>query len=560
MLERKMGSDVHDSNIEAFARSLYKSMGYTDDELKGRPKIGIANSWTNMVPGHFNLRQLAEYVEKGIYRAGGTAFEFGVIAVCDGVANGHVGMKYVLPSREVIANSIEIQALAHQLDGLVLLGSCDKIVPGMLMAAARLNIPAVLVNSGPMAGGIEFDGRKSDATTIDEAYGMLMGNRVNRETYEQLEDLVCPGCGSCAFLGTANTMGCLTEVLGMSLPDAGLAPAHYAKRLRIAYESGIGICQLVEKNIRARDIITKESLRNAVKATLAMSGSTNVVLHLAAIAYEAEIEMSIVDEFDQLNKTIPQLVKVNPSAKWDMEDFYQAGGVPRMLKHLGNLMDTSCLTCTGKTLGENVANYTFSFPENQEVIRPLEQPFAATGGIAIMRGNLAPRTGVTKPGAFPKELHEFTGVAKVFDCEETANDAILAGEITPGTIVVIRYEGPKGGPGMREMYRVMKLLYGLGLGGSTAVVTDGRFSGTNNGCFVGHVSPEAAEGGVIAVVEDGDIIEIDVPGGRLELKVSEEEIQRRLSLWEKPEKEIPKGWLRTYASLARSAVDGAVIP
>ncbi|MCL2863910.1 MAG: dihydroxy-acid dehydratase [Lachnospiraceae bacterium] len=547
------------SNEEAFAHALFKSMGFSEDELIDRPMIGIANSWTTLVPGHYNLNQLSDYAKRGIYRGGGTAVEFGVIAACDGIANGHEGMKYVLPSREVIANSVEIQAKAHKLDGLLLLGSCDKIVPGMLMAAARLNIPAMILNGGPMSGGIEFDGRKSDATTVDEAHGMLEAGRISQDIFEKLEDMVCPSCGSCAFLGTANTMGCLSEAMGMSLPDAGLTPAHYADRLRIAYSSGLKICELIEKNIRPRDIITKASLRNAVKTTLAIGGSTNVVIHLAAIAYEAELDIQIVDEFERLRKETPQIVKVNPSAKWDMEDFHKAGGVARVLRNMGCLIDEDCMTCTGQTVGFNISKKVYPWPENTEVIRPLEEPFAKEGGVAILRGNLAPGTGVTKPGAFPVEMHVFKGVAKVFECEEDANEAILSGKVEAGNVVVIRYEGPKGGPGMREMYKAMKYIYGRGLIRSTAVVTDGRFSGTNNGCFVGHVSPEAAEGGVIAIVKDGDPIEINIPAGRLELGISEEEIQRRFADWKPKTKQIPKGWLQIYAQLAVSAAEGGVM-
>jgi len=544
---------------KAFARSLFKSMGYTDEELTGRPIIGIANSWNTLTPGHFNLNQVSEFVKKGIYRGGGTAVEFGVIGACDGIANGHEGMKYILPSREIICNSIEIEAQAHRLDALVLLGSCDKIIPGMLMAAARLNIPCIIVTGGPMVGGIEFDGRKTDATSVDEAIGMMKAGKIPPEQVLSLENSACPSCGSCAFLGTANTMGCLTEALGMSLPGSALVPATYAERLRIAYESGIKICELAEKNIKPRDIMTAEAIRNGIKVAMAICGSTNAVLHLSAIAYEAELDMNILDEFDKLSKITPQIAKVNPSAKWDMEDFHRAGGIPRVMKNLGNLLDLGVMTCTGKTLGENLSEYQFLYEENSEIIKTPEAPFSETGGIAVLRGNLAPNTGITKPGAFDKSLHHFVGKAKVFNSEEEANEAILAGKIEHGDVVVIRYEGPKGGPGMREMYKAMKYLYGMGLNKTTALITDGRFSGTNNGCFVGHISPEAAEGGPIAIVEDGDEIEIDVAAGKIELLISEEEIQNRLKKLVPVKKEIPRGYLQVYARLASSADKGAVI-
>ncbi len=551
------------SNLEGMdkglARSLFKSMGYSDDDLTDRPIIGIANSWSTLVPGHFNLNQLSDFVKKGIYRAGGTAVEFGVISACDGIANGHEGMKYILPSREIICNSIEIEAQAHKLDGLIMLGSCDKIIPGMLMAAARLNIPTIIVNGGPMIGGVVFDGRKSDATSSDEALGMYKAGKIEKSDLKKLEDSSCPSCGSCAFLGTANTVGCMAETLGMSLTGSALVPATYSERLRIAFESGIKICELVEKDLKPRDIMTKEAIRNTVKVILSMSGSTNAVLHLSAIAYEADLDINIVNEFKNLNKTTPQLARVNPAAKWDMEDFHKAGGMPRLMINLENLIDRNILTCTGKTIGENLDEYEFIYPINDEIIKTREKPFAKTGGIDVLHGNIAPDSGITKPGAYDKSLHQFTGTARVFNSEEEANDAILDGKINHGDVVVIRYEGPKGGPGMREMYKAMKYLYGMGLNKTTALITDGRFSGTNNGCFVGHISPEAAEGGPIAAVKDGDLIEIDVDKGLINLKISDNELKDRMKNIIKPEKNIPKGYLRVYSKLASSADKGAVI-
>ena len=542
------------------ARSLYKSMGYSDDELSGRPMIGIANSWSTLVPGHSNLNQLADFVKKGIYRAGGTAAEFGVISACDGIANGHEGMKYILPSREVICNSIEIEAQAHRLDGLVLLGSCDKIIPGMLMAAMRLNIPSILLAGGPMLGGMVFDGRKTDATSNDEALGMFKAGFIKEDVLEGLEDVTCPGCGSCAFFGTANTMGCLSEAMGMSMTGSALVPAVWADRQRYAYSSGRKICELVEKGIKPRDIVTTAAMKNTIRTTMAVCGSTNAVLHLSAIAYEAELtDIDVVDAFEQLSKDTPQIAKVNPAAKWDMEDFHRAGGIPRVMQNLSSLLDLSVMTCMGTTLKETLEQYSFRFEQNDEVIKTVDKPFSNTGGIAVLRGNLAPETAITKPGAFAEHLQVFSGTARVFDCEEDANAAILSGVIKAGDVIVIRYEGPKGGPGMREMYKAMKFLYGRGLHDTTALVTDGRFSGTNNGCFVGHISPEAAEGGPIALVQDGDVIEINVPAGTLTFNVSEETLAQRKAQWKPVVKEIPRGYLRTYARLAASANKGAVL-
>ncbi len=543
---------------DAYLRCLFKANGYSDEELVDRPMIGIANSWTSLVPGHYNLRSVAAAVEKGIYRGGGTAVEFGVIAACDGIANGHEGMKYILPSREIITSSIEIEAKAHKLDGLVLLGSCDKILPAMLNAAVRLNIPAIIVNGGPMQGGIVFDGKKADATAVDEALAMLRAGKLEESVFENLENTVCPGCGSCSFFGSANTMGCLTETLGMCLPGTSLIPAVYADRERAAYMSGIRICEMVKENLRPRDIITEEAIHNAIRVTMAISGSTNAAIHLAALAYEADIDMNVADKFDEYSKDTPQLVKINPASVYNTEEFHLAGGMPKVMRNLGKLINLGCMTCTGRSIAENLHAYKHPYPENDTIIRSVENAYAMEGGVAILRGNLAPETGITKPGAYPANLHVLKGKARVFDNEEAANDAILSGTIDPGTIIVIRYEGPKGGPGMREMYKSMKYLYGQGLNTSCAVVTDGRFSGTNNGCFVGHISPEAAEGGPIAVVEDGDVIEINVPEGRISVELSDEEIQERLKNWKPAEKTIPKGYLRTYAKLASSAATGAV--
>lgn len=560
-MQKKLRSSESTAGLEnGFARSLYKSMGYSDDDLTdGRPMIGIANSWNTLVPGHYNLNQISEAVKKGIYRAGGTALEFGIIAACDGIAMGHTGMHYILPSREIICNAVETCIEAHRLDGVVLLASCDKIVPGMLMAAARLDIPAIVVHGGPMYGGVIFDNRKTDATSVSEALGMYKANRITLEQYNALEDLVCPSCGSCSFFGTANTMCCMTEALGMCLPEGALIPATHPDRYRLAVKSGEKICQLVHEGVNARQVINKESLENAIRVCLGIGGSTNAVLHLAAIAYEAEADINILDTFDKFSKNTPNIVKVNPASKYNMEDFWEAGGIPCVMERLQGILHTDIMTATGKSVAENIRDHKYKFPINDDIIRTVDKAYSTTGGLAVLRGNLAPQTGISKPNAIDPSVHKFTGKAVVFDYEEEANKAILDGKIKAGDVVVIRYEGPRGGPGMREMYMSMKYLHGMGLDKSTAVVTDGRFSGTNNGCFVGHVSPEAADGGPICIVKNGDKITIDVVEGLLHLHVSDEEIEQRLKSWHKPERKFKRGYLELYSRLASSANEGAII-
>ncbi len=540
-------------------RTLYKSMGYSDHELDQGPIVGIVSSWSTLVPGHYNLDKVAEFVKKGIYSAGGTAVEFGTIGCCDGMAQGLEGMHYILPSREVIADSVEVMVQAHRLDAVVLLASCDKIIPGMLMAAARLDIPAIIATGGPMQGGVPFDGRKADSTTLEEAKGMFEAGKISEATYYGLEDAACPGCGACAFLGTANSMACVSEALGMSLPGSALIPAVYAERFRSSFEAGRAIVHLAEAGITPSQIITEASVRNAIRVTLGIAGSTNVVLHLAALCYEAELDLDVVAAFEELNRTTPQIAKVNPAAAWDMEAFHRAGGIPRVMERMAPLLETGVMTVTGRSLADNIRDCRYVYSENPAIIRTLEDPFSETGGVAVMRGNLAPDTGISKPGAIDPALHHFVGKAVCFDSEEEAEEAILGGRIQAGDVVVVRYEGPKGGPGMREMFKAMKYMYGMGLSKSAALITDGRFSGTNNGCFVGHISPEAAEGGPIALIRDGDEILIDVDQGRLELHVPEEELASRRSAWVRPEKRIPRGWLRLYAKLASSASKGAVI-
>ena len=541
-----------------YYRATLKSMGFTTEDLK-RPVIGIANAWSECVPGHYNLRQVAQRVKDGIYRAGGTPIEFGVIGGCDGMGQGHDGMHYILPSRELIANSIESMAQINLFDGLVLLGSCDKIVPGMLMAAARLDIPCIFLPGGPMEGGVEFDGRQSDQTSSTEAYGMLSAGKITEAEYVALEDTACPGCGSCSYLGTANTMCALAEALGMTLPDGGLAPATSAVRMMMAEETGVKIMELVEKNITARKILTNGTIRNAIKACLAMSGSTNAVMHLTAIAHEAELDIKVLDEFDSLSRTTPQIAKMNPACKYNVIDFYYDGGVPRLMERMQSILETGEMTVTGHTVAENIASHKYRYPATGLVVRTMEDPFGFSGGVAVLRGNLAPDTGITKPGAFDKSLHHFEGEAICFDSEEAAEEAILAGKVHDGHVVVIRYEGPKGGPGMREMYKAMKYLYGRGLSKTTALITDGRFSGTNNGCFVGHISPEAAEGGPIAIIHDCDRIVIDIESRQLNLMVPQEEIEARLKAWKRPEPKFKKGWLGLYCKIAASGSEGAVL-
>jgi dihydroxy-acid dehydratase len=535
-------------------RALYKAMGYSDYDLE-RPMIGIANSWNRVVPGHYNLNLVSEYVKQGIHQAGGTPVEFGVIAACDGIAQGHDGMHYILPTRDLIANDIEMMVQAHALDAVVLLGSCDKIVPGMLMAAARLDVPAIMVVGGPMEGGCRFDERASDTTSITEAFGMLKAGEIDEETYHQLEDCAGPTCGSCSFLGTANTMCCVAEAMGMCLPGSATIPATQAGRLRVAQASGRQIVELVHKGITARAIINGAGIENAIRLGTAIGGSTNLALHIPAVGYEADCEVTM-DLFEEFCRSTPHIAKMNPAAAPNVPDFHAAGGVPAVMKQILPILQGDAMTVSGKTVAENVAGAQIC---DSSIIRTMAHPWGQGGGLAILRGNLAPDTGITKPAAIVPEMHEFTGRARCFDSEEAATAAILEGKVQAGEVVVIRYEGPKGGPGMREMFTAMKLLYGRGLALKTAVVTDGRFSGTNNGCFVGHVSPEAAEGGPIAVVEDGDTITIDVPNRRLHLHVSDEEIETRLARWQRPEPKFKRGYLALYARLAESADKGAII-
>ena len=538
----------------ALARGLYKSMGYSDYDLS-RPMVGIANAWNRVVPGHYHLNLVSDYVKQGILQAGGTPVEFGVIGACDGIAQGHVGMHYILPTRDLIANDIEMMVGAHQFDGVVLIASCDKIVPGMLMAAARMDIPAIFIVGGPMEGGCEFHGRQADISALTEALGMLKAGKITEEEYRKLEDCAGPGCGSCSFFGTANTMCCLTEALGMSLPGSATIPAVYADRLRAAQESGRQIMRMIQEGVTARKIIHRKSLENTIRLNAAVGGSTNAILHLLAIAYEADVPLT-ADDFETLSRTTPLIAKIFPASIYNVPDFHAAGGVPAVMKEILPLLHGDALTVSGKTVAENVEGAKI---HDSRIIKTYGEPWSSEGGLAVLRGNLAPNTAITKPAAIDPSIHRFTGKAICFDTEEAANQAILDGKVQEGQVVVIRYEGPKGGPGMREMYMAMKLLFGRGLALKTALVTDGRFSGTNNGCFVGHVSPEAAEGGPLAIVQDGDTITIDIPNRTLHLHVPDGEIRSRLARWKRPAPKFPSGYLALYARLAESADKGAII-
>lgn len=540
-------------------KTLIKACGLSDDDLR-RPFIGIANAWSEIVPGHTNLRFLADYVKRGAYRAGGSPVEFGTIGVCDGVAGSWAQSSFILPTRDIIADSIEMMARNSRFDGLVMLGSCDKIIPGMLMAASRLDIPSIILVGGPMLGGPEFDGRKADASSGKEALGMYMNGRITKEELETVCDTSCPTCGSCQFMGTANTMCSVAEVMGMSLPGSALIPAVYLERQRAAFRTGEAIVNLVNQGIRRKDILNFKSIQNAISFLMTAGGSTNAILHMAAIGNELGIDPGgVLEEFNKQTDTIPQLVRVNPSSKYNMEDLYASGGIPQVLKELSSLIHMDCMTVTGKTIAENVGEYRNPFANiDRNIVRPIEEPFEKTGGLCVLKGNLAPNTAISKPSGIAESAKQFTGTAVVFDSQADCIKAIEDGNVKEGCVVVIRYVGPKGGLGMPEMYKPMKLLYGLGLAEKAALVTDGRFSGTNNGCFVGHVSPEAAEGGPIAVVENGDTITIDVINKKLHLHVSDEEIAERLKNWSYSPKEMT-GYMKRYVKLAQSADKGAVL-
>lgn len=549
-----MRSDITKKGSQRSAhRSLFHAMGYTNEELQ-RPMIGVVNSFNEIVPGHMHLREIADAVKMGVAEAGGMPVEFPAIAICDGIAMGHDGMKYPLASRELIADSIEAVANGHAFDGLVMIPNCDKIVPGMLMAAGRLNIPTVVVSGGPMLAG-RWKGRDISVSTMFEAAGKFEAGELSADEMEAMEFRACPSCGSCAGLFTANTMNSLTEVLGMGLAGNGTIPAAYSGRRRmLAKKAGWAVMDLVKKNVLPRDIMTLESFENAIAVDMAIGGSTNTVLHLPAIAHEAGVDLSL-DLFDEISRKARYITKMSPGGSYHMQDLDEAGGISAVMKELTKigLIHTDCLTVTGP-LKDRLAH---AFVENHEVIHDIDNAYMNKGGIAILKGNLAPLGSVIKESAVEKELLTYEGTAKCYDSEEAAIKAITGGEIKEGHVVVIRYEGPKGGPGMREMLNPTAVITGMGL--KVALLTDGRFSGASRGACVGHISPEAMEGGPIALVKDGDRILVDVPNRRLELLVDEAELARRKAAWKRPEPKVKTGYLSRYARLVTSANTGAVM-
>jgi dihydroxy-acid dehydratase len=536
-----MRSDLIKKGIDkAPHRALLKALGLTDEDI-AKPFIGVANSYTTIVPGHIHLNEIAAVVKAGIEAAGGTPFEFNTIAVCDGLAMGHEGMRYSLPSRELIADSVEVMAQAHRLDGLVLVSNCDKVTPGMLMAAARLDIPAISVTGGPMASG-QFRGKKIGYSSMPEGLGQVYAGKMKPEELIQLENAACPGCGSCNGMFTANTMACVTEALGMSLPFCATALANSAMKLRIAKETGEAIVRLVCDDVKTSAIMKREAFQNAMNVDMALGGSTNTVLHLSAIAKEAGVALPL-SAFDEAGRRVPHLCSMIPSGPYALEDLHAAGGIPALMNELKPLLNMDALTVTGKSIGENVAGAEVV---DAEVIRPLSKPVHKEGGIAILTGNLAPKGSVVKTAAVSPKILRHKGPARVFDSEQEAVAAIKAKKVQPGDVVVIRYEGPKGGPGMPEMLIPTATIAGMGLSESVALVTDGRFSGATRGPCIGHVAPEAAEAGPIALVKDGDVIVIDIPKRVLSVKLSDEEIKKRLAAWKPKPPRITKGYLTRY--------------
>ena len=536
-------------------RSLFYAMGYTREEID-RPLIGVVNSKNELIPGHMGLDRIADAVKRGILLAGGTPVEFPAIGICDGIAMGHEGMKFPLASRELICDSVEAVARGHALDGLVLIPNCDKIVPGMMMAAARLNIPSVMVSGGPMRAG-NLNDRVLDFNSVMESVGSFKNGDINELELEEVAENCCPGCGSCSGLFTANSMNSLTEVLGMGLPFNGTALADTGERIRLAKQAGIPIMEMLEKDIRPRDILTLKAFENAITVDMAMAGSTNTVLHLPAIAHEAGVKINL-DIFDAISEKTPNLTKLSPSGYHHMEDLGRAGGLPAVMNELSKngLLHEDCITVTGKTIGENIKHHPVL---DYSVIKPIDQPYNNRGGLAILRGNLAPDGAVVKESAVAAEMLEHSGPAVIFDSEEDATAAIWGSKIKKGDIIVIRYEGPKGGPGMREMLSPTSSIAGMGLDKDVALITDGRFSGASRGASIGHVSPEAMAGGLIGLLKDGDEIHIDIPNRVLEVKLSDEEIQRRRAEYVKPEPKVKTGYLARYAKLVTSANTGAVL-
>ena len=550
-----MRSDLMKKGLErAPHRSLFKAMGYTDEEI-ARPLIGVVNSANEIIPGHIHLDIITEDVKSGIRMAGGTPVEFPVIGVCDGIAMGHTGMKYSLASRELIADSIEVMAIAHPFDGLVMITNCDKIIPGMLMAALRLNIPTIFISGGPMLAGT-LDGKTVDLISVFEGVGKVKSGRMKQKELKSLEDCACPGCGSCSGMYTANSMNCVTEALGLGLPGNGTIPAVNAARRRLAKQAGMKVMELFKKDIRPRKIATLSAFKNAIAVDMALGCSTNTVLHIPAIAHEAGIKLEL-DLFNEISKKTPNLCKLSPAGQHHLEDLDMAGGIQAVMKDINKLgvIDLKAMTVTGKTVGDNLKDARVL---NREVIRPLDKPYSKEGGIAILRGNLAPDGAVVKQSAVAENMLVNEGKARVFDSEDDAIAAILGGKIKPGDIVVIRYEGPKGGPGMREMLAPTSAIAGMGLDTTVSLLTDGRFSGGTRGAAIGHISPEAAEGGPIALVKEGDIIAIDIPKKTITLKVSPAELKKRQAKFKPKPSAIQSGYLARYAKLVTSASTGAI--
>ena len=550
----KLSANVTQGVDRAPNRSLFAALGYTKEETD-RPLVGIVCSYNEIVPGHMNLDKIADAVKAGVRMAGGTPIEFPAIAVCDGIAMGHIGMKYSLVTRDLIADSTEAMALAHGFDALVMVPNCDKNVPGLLMAAARLNIPTTFVSGGPMLAG-HVNGARTSLSSMFEAQGKYSAGNMTEEEVEDYARRVCPTCGSCSGMYTANSMNCLTEALGMGLRGNGTIPAVYSRRLELAKHAGMAVMEMLKRDIRPRDIMTQEAFENALTVDMALGCSTNSMLHLPAIAHECGIDINL-DIANAMSMKTPNLCHLAPAGRTYMEQLDEAGGVYAVMHELSELglIHTDCMTVTGKTVGENIADAKNLDPE---VIRPVDNPYSPTGGIAVLRGNLAPDGSVVKRSAVLPEMQVHEGPARVFDCEEDAQNAINAGKINPGDVVVIRYEGPKGGPGMREMLNPTSAIMGQGLGNSVALITDGRFSGATRGACIGHVSPEAASGGPIGVVEEGDIISIDIPNYTIELKVPQEELDRRMAAFTPKTKEL-SGYLKRYAALVSSGATGAVL-
>ena len=536
-------------------RSLFNALGLTEEEMN-RPLVGIVSSYNEIVPGHMNLDKIVQAVKMGVAMAGGTPIMFPAIAVCDGIAMGHTGMKYSLVTRDLIADSTEAMAMAHQFDALVMVPNCDKNVPGLLMAAARVNVPTVFVSGGPMLAG-HVKGQKRSLSSMFEAVGSYAAGTMTEEDVKEFENKVCPTCGSCSGMYTANSMNCLTEVLGMGLQGNGTIPAVYSERIKLAKKAGMKVMEMLEKNIRPRDIMTEKAFMNALTVDMALGCSTNSMLHLPAIAHEAGVELN-VDIANEVSARTPNLCHLAPAGPTYMEDLNEAGGVYAVMNELSkkNLLNLDCMTVTGKTVGENIKN---RINKNPEVIRTIDNPYSQTGGIAILKGNLAPDSGVVKQSAVAPEMLVHEGPARVFDCEEDAIEAIKGGKIVEGDVVVIRYEGPKGGPGMREMLNPTSAIVGMGLGSSVALITDGRFSGASRGASIGHVSPEAAVGGPIALVEEGDIIKINIPEHSLNVDISDEEMAARRAKWQPRQPKVTTGYLARYAHLVTSGNRGAIL-